>query len=158
MNEFDVKGAFQAAGAILVLGVAGFLLHPFFMDFSLFLLKNVRVQAISADTDFRNRILFTISFALIPILFLALRKMAKLSDLKQKVFAIAAILVSGIIFWQFKLNSLNMRYEELSNGSKSVIYFFALEDLHLELYLVTGFIIGAVIAAIGLYRFKKRQG
>ncbi len=151
MNEFDMKSALQAIGASLLLAVAGFLIHPYFQELSFFQMKGVRIQALEMGTQSKIRIIFTVAFAFIPLLFFGMRKMLKLTDNKQKIFAVCAILIAGIIFWQYKINSLNTLYNDLGD-----MYFFALEDLNLELYLLIGLIMGAILGGVALYRFKKR--
>lgn len=156
MDQFDKKRMFQTLTAVLLLGIIAYFLHPYFQQWSLFQMKDVKVQSVLLGTAFKLKIMFSVAFAFIPLLFFAVIKLMKITEQRQKIFTVAAIFITGIIFWQVKINSLNLRYEELMQV-KYMKYYFALEDLNLELYLLLGFIIGAVLGAIGLYRFNKRN-
>ena len=152
MNDFKIKDYLLFIGSTLVLALFGFLIHPFFTQLSFFQLNEVKIYAVETGTTEKLRWIFCIAFSFMPLLFLALQKMLKLTDFKQKIFAVLAIFIAGIIFWQFKINSLKSIYEKLDPS-----HYFALEDLNLELYLLLGFIIGAILGGISLYRYKSRN-
>lgn len=156
MNDFDTKNALWAVASALLLATAGLLLHPYFQQLSFIQMEEVQVRAIEAGTQSKLSMLFASSLALIPLLFFAMKKMLKLTQPRQYFFAIVAMLVSGVIFWQFKINSLQMRYEELAK-MEAISYYFALEDLRLELYLLVGLVVGAGIGSIALYRFSQKS-
>lgn len=150
-----MKSALWTLVSIVLLALFGFVIHPYFQALSFSQFKAIHIQALDLGTQFQLRVLFCAAMAFIPILFFAMKKMLRLTTQRQQFFALAAILISGIIFWQFKIYSLNMRYEELMKV-KIMHYYFALEDLRLEMYLLIGFILGAVIGSISLHRSSKR--
>jgi hypothetical protein len=144
---------------ILICGLTGFIIYPFFAKVSLYQLQDVRIQILEINTVNHLRWIFTVVITFIPLLFLTVKKFLQIHQLKQYFFIIASILISGIIFWQYKIVSIQKRFEELNQIKTDypVQYYFARENLSLEIYLFFGFVIGALIGSIALYRFNKRN-
>jgi hypothetical protein len=103
--------------------------------------------------------LYIAAFVLVPLMVFAIQKLLKLAVFAQKAFVIASIFISGFIFWIIQISSLNQQYEDMLKVKTPfpMKYTFALESLYFEFNLLVGFIIGAIFAAILLFRFNKRN-
>lgn len=154
-----MKIIIQVTGLSILLAFAGYMFHGAFTDLSFDQLRKVRIQTMEPETGNNLRWIFAVALGSIPLLILAMRKILRLTEVKQTMFSLSAILVSGLIFWQYKVYSLNTRYEELNQVQTGIPmkYYFARENLNLEIYLFLGFVIGAVIGSIGLYRSKNKK-
>ncbi len=143
----------------LGLGLVGFVTHPFFQSFSFSLLKKIEITTTQIGTVFELKILYIAAFVIVPLMVFSIQKLLKLVVITQKVFVIASIFISGIIFWILQISSLNQQYEDMLKVKTPfpMKYTFALESLSLEFNLLVGFIIGAIFAAILLLRFNKKQ-
>ncbi len=143
----------------LGLGLVGYVSHPFFQSFSFSLLNKIEITTVQIGTEFELKMLYIGSFVLIPLMVFAIQKFLKLEIFTQKLFLIASIFISGIIFWIIQISSLNQQYADMLKVKTPfpMKYSFALENLFLEFNLLVGFIIGAIFAAISLYRFNKRN-
>jgi hypothetical protein len=143
----------------LGLGLVGYVSHPFFQSFSFSLLNKIEITTVQIGTEFEFKMLYIGSFVLIPLMVFAIQKFLKLEIFTQKLFLIASIFISGIIFWIIQISSLNQQYADMLKVKTPfpMKYSFALENLFLEFNLLVGFVIGAIFAAISLYRFNKRN-
>lgn len=143
----------------LGLGLVGFVTHPFFQSFSFSLLNKIEITTVEIGTEFELKMLYIVSFVLIPLMVFAIQKFLKLEIFTQKLFLIASIFISGIIFWIIQISSLNQQYADMLKVKTPfpMKYSFALENLFLEFNLLVGFVIGAIFGAISLYRFNKRN-
>lgn len=152
-----MKFIIQITAISIVLALTGFLLHEPFTQLSMYQLQKVQVVTLRMETDFELRLIFALSLGFIPVLYAGMRALLKINQTKQIIFAVSSIFITGIIFWQYKIVSITQRYEELDRVATGIKYVFARENLNLELYLLLGFILGAVIGSISLYRYKKRN-
>jgi hypothetical protein len=143
----------------LGLGLVGFVTHPFFQSFSFSLLNKIEISTTQIGSEFELKMLYIAAFVLIPLMVFAIQKFLKLEIFTQKIFVIASIFISGIIFWILQISSLNQQYQDMLKVKTPfpMKYTFALESLFLEFNLLVGFVIGAIFAAILLYRFNKRN-
>ncbi len=143
----------------LGLGLVGFVSHPFFQSFSFSFLNKIEITTTQMGTQFELKMLYIAAFVLIPLMVFSIQKLLKLETFMQKVFVIASIFISGIIFWILQISSLNQQYQDMLKVKTPfpMKYTFALESLFLEFNLLVGFVIGAIFAAILLFRFNKRQ-
>jgi uncharacterized membrane protein YcfT len=143
----------------LGLGLIGFVSHPFFQSFSFSLLDKIEITTTQIGSDFELKVLYIAAFILIPLMVFAIQKLLKLVVFTQKIFVIASIFISGLIFWVIQIGSLNQQYEDMLKVKTPfpMKYTFALESLYFEFNLLIGFIIGAIFSAILLFRFNKRN-
>ncbi len=143
----------------LGLGLVGFVTHSFFQSFSFWLLNKIEITTTQIGTDFELKMLYIAAYVLVPLMVFAIQKFLKLSKISQKIFVISSIFISGIIFWTIQISSLNDLYQSQLkiNTPFPMKYTFALESLFLEFNLLVGFVVGAILAAVLLFRFNKRQ-
>jgi hypothetical protein len=141
------------------LGLVGFVSYPFFQSFSFSLLNKIEITTTQIGTDFELKMLYIAAFVLVPLMVFTIHKLLKLSKVSQKIFVIASIFISGIIFWIIQISSLNQQYEDMLKVKTPfpMKYTFALESLYFEFNLLVGFIVGAILAAVLLFRFIKKQ-
>jgi hypothetical protein len=145
-------------GLILLLSIIGFLIRDYFFKLSFSQIANEDTQIVSQNLSgqFYSHILFALSIGIIPLLYLIIKKMTKLNFMKQGLISCGIIIVSGILFWQFRIFQLNSKFQNLSefdigNGIQTQMGF---DNLNLALYLFIGFIIGTVLSIL---IFKNRN-
>jgi hypothetical protein len=148
-----------ALGASLVLGLVAFFTHSLFTDFSFDALSEVRIQDTQLSLNFRLKLLYTASWAAFPFFVLAVVLLGKFRTRRHVAFISLGTLIAGVIFWFFKIYSLNLRYVEIANVKTPfpMTFYFAREDLNLEIYLLIGFVVGACLSGFALHRYTKRQ-
>jgi hypothetical protein len=158
-EESPWKLYLQVALFTLGLGLVGFVSHPFFQSFSFSLLNNIEITTTKIGTELELKMLYIAAFVLVPLMVFAIQKLLKLAVFAHKAFVIASIFISGFIFWIIQISSLNQQYEDMLKVKTPfpMKYTFALESLYFEFNLLVGFIIGAIFAAILLFRFNKRN-
>ncbi len=155
----NIKSVYLIILISLISGVIGFFIHPYFVKLSVLEMKDVRVVSFDIAASFNLKILMGIIFTFIPLFLFSVLKVLNLDGQKDKVFILLSILISGIVFWQFKLYSIQERLKELQaqTAGNDVNYVFSQEDLNLELYLFIGFFVGAMISGIALHQFRKKK-
>ena len=158
-EESPWKLYLQVALFTLGLGLVGLVSYPFFQSFSFSLLNNIEITTTKIGTELELKMLYIAAFVLVPLMVFAIQKLLKLTLFAQKAFVIASIFISGFIFWIIQISSLNQQYEDMLKVKTPfpMKYTFALESLYFEFNLLVGFIIGAIFAAILLFRFNKRN-
>ena len=94
-------------GLILLLSIIGFLIRDYFFRLSFSQIANEDTQIVSQNLSrqFYSHILFALSIGIIPLLYLIIKKMTKLNFMKQGLISCGIIIVSGILFWQFRIIS-----------------------------------------------------
>lgn len=155
MNDFNIKGFFLSAGLMLLMAALGYVIHPYFMHLYSYQLGDVQYAVTDLDTPLTLRLIFCAALAFVPLLFFTIQKMMKISEGREKIFILAAMIVSGIIFLQFRISSLKSQFYELNPRRAFPLQVFDMKDLHLELYLLTGFILGAALGGFALHRFRR---
>lgn len=155
----DIKSVYKILLISLVFGLIGYFIHPYFVKLSILEMKDVNVVTINKEAAFNLKILLAIVFVFIPLFYFSTIKLLNIDIQRDKIFISLSILIAGIIFWQFKIYSIQERLKELkaAAGELNINYVFAQEDLNLELYLFVGFFVGAVISGIALFQFRKRK-
>jgi hypothetical protein len=142
----------------IALIVLGFLVHSYFVDLTLsqLELKNINVMSTSIGGQFAPQVMFALTLGLIPILYAIIEKVTKVKFLNKGLIATVIIIGFGIVMWQYKIVQLNYQLQELSDFSLG----FGIQNgvdiraLGTELYLATGFILGAVISG---FIFKRKK-
>lgn len=154
-----IKSVYKIILFTLIFGVIGYFVHPYFVQFSVSEMKDVTVVTINLDAAGSLRILMAIFFTFIPLFYFSAKKMLNIVVKREQIFIALSILISGIIFWQYKIYSIQERLKELkaAPGGKDINYIFAQEDLNLEFYLFIGFFVGVFISGIALVQFRKRK-
>jgi hypothetical protein len=155
----DIKSVYKIVLISLIFGVVGFFVHPYFVKLSIMEMKDVNVVTIDKEAASNLKILMAIIFTFIPLFFFSAIKVLTIENQRDKIFILLSIIIAGIIFWQFKLYSIQERLLELRAQTKGKIinFVFAQEDLNLEFYLLIGFFVGVIISGIALIQFRKRK-
>lgn len=142
----------------LTLGIVAFFTHELFTSWSCQAMAEVKIQDTQMDLSFKLKLLYTAIWAVVPFFVLAVLLIGKFNEKRHALYIGISTLISGIIFWLFKIYSLNLRYAEIMQVKTPfpVTYYFARADLNLELYVLIGFVVGAILSGIALHRFLKR--
>jgi hypothetical protein len=158
-EESPWKLYLQVALFTIGLGLVGFVSHPFFQAFSFSLLEKIEITITQIGTNFELKMLYIAAFVLVPLMIFAVQKLLKVVAFKRKVFVIASVFISGFIFWAIQIGSLNQQYQDTLKVKTPfpMRYSFALESLYLEFNLLVGFVVGAILAAVLLFRLNKKQ-
>lgn len=143
------------SAVIVMTALIAFIIYPLYNKLNLYEL-NIEVRS-SEEMEQKLRLLFTFTLFFIPLIYFALEKFLKLTTKKEKLFVAGSISISGIIFWQIRIYSLNQQFKELQQPYEHVVihYQFLKENLFLEIFLMTGIIIGAAISLLAIKRFRK---
>ena len=155
-----MKNSLKYIALILISTVVGFLIWNTFFELSLTQLskENINIVSRKMGDQFFLRSLFAISFGIIPLLYLILRKITKLKFMTQGIISLVIIFLSGILFWQFRIFQLNNRFEKLNtikidDGNQMEIN---ISELNFEIFLLVGFIIGIAINIL-IFRNKLKR-
>ncbi len=155
----DIKSVYKIMVICFVTGLVGFFIHPYFVQLSVSEMKGVSIVTLDTDTAFNLKILMGIICLFIPLFHFTVLKVLNLEKKRDKLFVLISIILSGVIFWQYKLYSIQERFNELraQTSEIKINYVFAQENLNLEFYLFIGLIVGALIAGLALYRFRSKK-
>lgn len=142
----------------IALGTVAFFTHELFTSWSYQAMVDVKIQDTQMDFSFKLKLLYTAIWAVFPFFVLTVLLIGKFNEKRHALFIGISTFISGIIFWVFKIYSLNLRYAEITQVKNPfpITFYFAREDLHLELYVLIGFLVGAILSGITLHRFLKR--
>lgn len=142
----------------ITLTVIGFNLHRHFFDISFAQFESWRAMIFSTGSGFSFNVplLFSLVIGSIPLLFLIVDKMAKLTSITQKLVSITIIIGFGILFWQLRILYLNKIMQRLlgSEIPETLDVSINLQTLHLEVFLLIGFLVGAVVSIL-VFKNKK---
>ncbi len=106
---------------------------------------------------FRTRILFSLVIGSIPLLYLAVNKFAKLKSLPQKLAVVGMIMSLGVLFWQLRIVYLSKVVSRLLGTKPTGVLDVSIsfQVLQLEVFLLIGFIWGALISVL-IFRSKNK--
>ena len=154
----DIKSVYKIVLISLVFGVIGFFIHPYFMKLSVMEMKDVNVVTLEKGSESNLSILMGIIFTFIPLFFFTSVKVLTIENQRHKIFILLSIILAGVIFWQFKLYSIQQHVMNLraQTRGKIINYVFPQEHLNLEFYLFIGFFVGVMISGVILYRIRKK--
>lgn len=144
---------------IIVLVATGFWLYKDFFEFSLSMLntENINLFSRAIAGQLNSELLFVLSLVSIPILYLLIERTTKIVFLYKGAIASLIITITGILFWRLRIFSLNTQFEELTkyNLPEEIIPQFNVGDLKFTIYLLMGFIVGALISIL-IFRDKSK--
>jgi len=147
-----MKKALIYIGLTIVLIVVGFMTGQKFMDISIseLNLNNIILLLTTLRGQFKQTLIFTIAIGLIPLLQFISSKIAKVNSIQQRISILMTIIMSGIVFWQFRIFQLNRLFEKYRefNTDKGIENSYFAENLNFGLFLTIGFLIGAVIITL----------
>ena len=148
----------------LLLGIIGFFLRDLFLSFSMTYISGEKIS-------FKNSwklpyqtfpyLLFILSLAIIPFLYLLVKKICRLNTLSRKTIAIILIITSGLIllasrimYLKFKASQINEMLQRAEFANEAEIPRIRFEDVNLEMFLLIGLGIGTLIIIL---IFGKRK-
>lgn len=144
--------ALKYIGLAFILTIIGYLLANDFMSLSIGLLNlnGSTINTFEIGSKYRSIVYFALSMGSIPLLYLAVEQITKLTFRYQGLLTIGIILASGILLWFIRIIQLNWMLNMTSGISnelelKSSLRF---EILLFNQYLFIGFLIGAVISTV----------
>ncbi|QNK78233.1 hypothetical protein H7F37_03925 [Winogradskyella sp. PAMC22761] len=147
-------------GLILIFFFIGFIIRDLFFDFSHSQIANktISIGSRTVSGQFYSHILFTLSIGILPLLYLIIKKITKITFLNKGLISFGIIVVCGISLWLFRIFQLKNRFQNISdfyNGSeiKTEPNFstMSLNSMNFGLYLFIGFLIGTVLSIL-IYR------
>lgn len=149
----------------LVLGIIGFFVRDLFLSFSMTYISG---EKISFENSWKlpyqtfPYLLFILSFAIIPILYLLVKKICRLNTLSRKSISIILIITSGLIllasrimYLKFKAAQINEMLQRAEFANEAEIPRIKFEEVHLEVFLLIGLGIGTLITLLIFGRRKK---
>lgn len=143
---------------IVVVIIIGFFLYQSFFEFSLAMISDDKIEFFSNDitSRFSSQLIFSLVIGFIPILYLIIQKISKISFwfdgayvlLIMIVFGSLTTILRGVFICQeiMILSSIKLP----NNGKLS----YSIDRLYFEYFLFFGFMIGALICMM-LLRLKK---
>jgi len=148
----------------LLLGIIGFFVRDLFLSFSMTYISG---EKISFENSWKlpyqtfPYLLFIISFAIIPFLYLIVKKFCRLNTLYRKSISIILIITSGVIllasrimYLKFKASQINAMLQRAEFANDAEIPRIRFEDVNLEMFLLIGLGIGTLITIL---IFGKRK-
>ena len=143
----------------ILLIVLGVLVHRTYYSFSLSMLdlNTVSLTSTKIGAQFTDLYMFCIALGFLPIGKLLVEKLLKTNSSKQSVSLYSTMLVSGIVFWRFRLYQIDHLIESVVapkiNGLNSII---PIESLKISQYLLYGVLVGfVVVLAISILVKRK---
>jgi len=148
----------------LLLGIVGFFVRDLFLSFSMTYISG---EKISFENSWKlpyqtfPYLLFILSFAIIPFLYLLTKKICGLNNSYRNSISIILIITSGLIllasrimYLKFKASQINEMLQRAEFANETAIPRIKFEDVHLEIFLLIGLIIGTLIT---LLIFRRRK-
>lgn len=153
-----MRNTLKYLGLILIFTIIGFLIRDYFFDLSLSQIasKNLEVVSRNMSGQFYSHITFALSIGIIPVLYLIIKKVTKLSFIKQGLIAYGIIIGCGILLWQFRIYLLNNQALKLSrfNIGDQIKMQMDYDHLYFGQFLFFGLIIGTILSIL---IFKNRN-
>ncbi len=142
-------------GLTITLLFIGSLIQEYFFEWSFSQLKNEPVRIINRTISgsFHTRIFFVLSIGVIPLLYLIVKKITKLSFINQGLIACGIILISGFLFWQLRIFQLNRRLEKLPK--QDIETQISMDSLNFEQYLFIGLVVGTILSIL-IFKNKNK--
>ena len=152
-----MRNTLKYLGLILLFTIIGFLIRDYFFDLSLSQIANKNIEVVSRNISgqFYSHITVALSIGIIPILYLIIKKVTKLSFIKQGLIACGIIIGCGILLLQFRIYQLSGQALKLSrfNIGNEIKIQMEYDNLNFGRFLFFGFIIGTVLSIL---IFKNR--
>ena len=149
---------YKYIGLTLGMMVAGFLLWSTFFNSSI---QQLDAGSTILNTDPQQirsgRTILMLALGITPLLYLLSMKIAKSTAIKNSIITIGIILFSGILMWQLRIMVTNSKLNRLTDitGLSDIRAEFQIADLQPELYLLIGFVLGAICSGISQRYLNK---
>lgn len=143
---------------IIIFIVTGFILYKPFLEFSVDIISNERVEFFrnSITSQFSSQLVFAMFFGFIPILYFIIQKHTKIRFLFDGAYVLFFIIFFGCLIFSFRTVYLIQELMYLTNYElpDNIKHSYSIDSLYFEYYLFFGFILGALISFL-LLRLKK---
>jgi len=149
----------------LLLGIVGFFVRDLFLSFSMTYISG---EKISFENSWKlpyqtfPYLLFILSLAIIPFLYLLVKKICRLNTLSRKSISIILIITSGVIllasrimYLKFKASQINEMLQRAEFANEAEIPRIRFEDVNLETFLLIGLCVGTLITVLIFGRRKN---
>ena len=144
----------------LCFAIGGYLIYDVFFSQSLSQLKsnNLAFSTSSLTGQFNGFFMFCIAIGAIPLLYLFAHLIAKLQSRKQSTLVYSIIIVTGLIFWQLRINYLNGVIEPFNKNiaTQGIQNSIDIGNLKFSKYVLFGLISGAIIGS-GIFKLINRS-
>ncbi|WP_349663435.1 hypothetical protein IZU89_12555 [Cellulophaga lytica] len=107
--------------------------------------------------QFISQISFALIIGILPLLYLCVQRLTKIKFSNQGLITCGIILLSGILFWQLKIYLVRDELKKMTNynlGSEIDIS-YNIENAKYNLFLLLGFVVGAVVSIIIYKNWNK---
>lgn len=154
-----MRKIFFFIGLVIIFFGFGFLVWEVFTGASFYQLhiENILFVFQRMTNRLLLNLIFAFSIGIIPILYLLVYKFAKLNSIKQRMITLGIIILSGLIFWQYRIFQLKYQFDFKSVfTTDNYATAYSTEGLKFEIYLLIGLVIGSVISLI-TYRSINRK-
>ncbi|WP_370392449.1 hypothetical protein [uncultured Winogradskyella sp.] len=156
---FTMMRILYYALAIAACFVLGYSLNEFFFRYSksLLVLGIVPLENRTIQDKDIGAIVLGLAFGLLPLFHLLMVKASKLNTAIKHSLSMALVLTSGLIFWRLRIFGLNTELKQLNDyiaSNKLPLTPVAVTDLKFDIYLLMGFLVGALIAIL-IFRDKS---
>lgn len=144
---------------VFVLFVLGYNYYEQFFLYSksLLELENLSLDKRSITDKNNGAIVLGIVLATLPLFYLVIRKTINLNSILGQGTSIFLIVVFGVLFWRLRIFGLNEEFRKLSDYVESFQTVPNVENEYLkfDIYVLMGFIVGALITIL-LFRDKSK--
>lgn len=144
---------------LISFAVLGVILADPFFNYSFSLLKKESVTfEVSVQSGLKRRTtLMVAAMMAIPSLVLLVKKAVSLRTWTHSIISMLLIVLLGLVFWSIRIFGLNNELETLTEYSDitGVIPTLVLDYFEFEVYLLLGFIVGALIAIL-IFRDRSK--
>jgi hypothetical protein len=144
---------------VFVLFVLGYNYYEQFFLYSksLLELENLSLDKRSITDKNNGAIVLGIVLATLPLFYLVIRKTTNLNSILGQGTSIFLIVVFGVLFWRLRIFGLNEEFRKLSDYVESfqTVPNVEIEYLKFDIYVLMGFIVGALITIL-LFRDKSK--
>lgn len=142
--------------AIILFAVA-YLLFPYYSQLIKSQLGDIPLVEMEKGTNQSNRLLLSITFGIIPLMVGVVNFLFQAKG-KYNFYVYISMIASLLIFNQYRIYSLKQNFiKEQAKYGEYIRIQFAIENLHIETFTFIGALIGCVVGALFLNRFKKRN-
>lgn len=129
--------------------IAAYLLYNLYFGFALSQVNtnNTVLTSQTLTGQFNDQIMFCVAIGSIPILKLLIDLILKKNSTKHSLITYLTIISAGFILLIFRIYRINGAIEHFNNAIKNPIQnSMSIEELRFSLYLLYGFIIGAILS------------
>jgi len=146
-------------GLIVLFTISGFLFYNYYIKLSAALTAeyNLKMVMRNLNEQFVSQVTFALVIGILPILYLCVEKLTKIKFVFQGLVASAVIVTSGITLWLLKIYMLDNELSKIAsyNLENQIEISFFKQTAQLNLFLLSGFILGSVVSFLIFKRSIK---